>query len=1244
METEQSNRRFREVLHAVLAWPRGSTRRLVSVIAAAVVALATGLVAVPVALAADPCNPMVNPIVCENSKEGTPESVWDIDGAGDPTIQGFATDISVNVGGSISFKVDTDARAYVIEIYRLGWYGGDGARLIDTITPSVPLPQNQPPCVTDPATEIYDCGTWAVSATWNVPSTAVSGVYIARLKRTDTGGDSHIPFVVRDDASHSDLLFQTSDATWQAYNEYGGSSFYNGGPNGRAYKLSYNRPFATREGVTKRDFLFSNEYPMIRFLERNGYDVTYTTNVDTDRRGHLIRNHKVFLSVGHDEYWSGRQRANVEAARDAGVHLAFFSGNEVYWRTRWEPSQDGSNTPYRTLVCYKETWANGKIDPAQEWTGTWRDPRYASPEDGGGLPENALTGTMYMVNDGDLPLTVNDQEGKLRFWRNTGLDALAPGQTVSMTESTVGYESDEDLDNGFRPAGLIRLSTTTGEVPQYLQDFGNVVKPGETTHHMTLYRAPSGALVFSAGTIQFAWGLDDHHDGPTPPPDRRMQQAVINLFADMGVQPATLMSGLVPASASTDHQAPVVTITSPAAGTTLTRGEEVTLTGTATDVGGGRVAGVEVSTDGGETWHPAEGTTSWSYTFYPEGTSTMVVWVRAIDDSVNIGQSPATREFALTGPHTLFGQRVPKVPAVNDPDPVEVGVRFRPTANGYVTGVRFYKGAGNTGTHTGSLWSASGERLATGTFTNETASGWQTLTFSSPVPVVAGSTYVASYYAPNGHYAADEYAFLTEWKSGPLTALASTDQAGNGLFRYASGGGFPNESFHASNYYVDVLFATGADAPPVITSLSPQNGAVGVPVTAQPSAVFSKAIDPASVSFTLTQNGGGSVPGSTTYDDELTKVTFTPSAALQPLRTYTASVSAKDTKGQPVSATWSFTTEADAPIYTLFASNAVPTTVAHNDPDAVELGVKFKPIVDGQVVGIRFYQGPGNTGSHPVTLWSSSGAPLATATVPASSETGWRVAFFSSPVPVTANTTYVASYYAPNGHYAADGNYFSTAVTNGPLTALSGNNGVFKYGTSGFPTNSYESTNYWVDPLFMTDQEIPDPGEGDPGTPPTDVYGVFGSDATPEVANWDDPAAIELGMKFQPTTNGKVYGVRFYKGPSNGGTHTGSLWSPGGTLLATATFLNETESGWQEVLFAQPVPVTAGLTYVVSYHTEVGMYSVSLNGFADPLTVRDLTVPAHAGTYRYGGGGVYPSSSSPHNYWVDVIFAPEESG
>lgn len=437
--------------------------------------------------------------------------------------------MSVNAGQSIQFKVDTSASNYTIAIYRSGWYGGNGARKIATVTPSA-FRQNQPACRTDLATELYDCGTWAVSATWQVPATAVSGVYFALLTRPDTGGQSHITFVVRNDGNRSSVLFQTSDTTWQAYNTYGGADFYQGAVNGRAYKISYNRPMASRSGPDGRDFYFANEYPMVRFLEQNGYDVSYISGLDTDTRGAELLNHKVFLSVGHDEYWSGNQRANVTAARDAGVNLQFLSGNEMYWRTRFEPSSvDG--TPGRTLTSYKETWSNAKIDPTTQWTGTWRDPRFASQANGGGLPENGLTGTLYMSNYTDLPVTVSAEEGKTRLWRNTSLASMSAGTSAALAPHTIGYESNEDLDNGFRPAGLIRLSTTTGSVSQYLQDFGNTVAPGTTKHSITLYKAASGALVFSAGSVQWTWGLDQEHDGNGAPADIRMRQAQVNLLA-----------------------------------------------------------------------------------------------------------------------------------------------------------------------------------------------------------------------------------------------------------------------------------------------------------------------------------------------------------------------------------------------------------------------------------------------------------------------------------------------------------------------------------------------------------------------------------------------------------------------------------------------------------------------------------------------------------------------------------------
>jgi hypothetical protein len=501
-----------------------------------------------------------NKITMENAQPGNPASEWDISGAGDPSIQGFATTISVNQGETVSFKVKTDATDYRLDIYRLGYYQGNGARKVASIAASVPLPQSQPDDpLPDPGnTGLADYGNWAVSAHWDVPNDATSGVYIAKLVRQDTQGASHIVLVVRDDEGSSDLLFQTSDTTWHAYNCWpldssgncSGNSLYSSGlPAGRAYKVSYNRPFATRSvGLS---FLFWAEYPMIRWLEANGYDVSYFTGVDSDLRGPNILKHKIFLSVGHDEYWSASQRLNVEAARNAGVHLAFFSGNEVFWKTRWEESLDGSGTPNRTLVCYKETHAGAKIDPTSEWTGTWRDPRFSPPADGG-RPENELVGAIFTINGPDYrALTVPSVYSQLRFWRNTDIAALASGDTASLPAGTLGYEWGEDLDNGFRPAGVVQLSSSTYDVPARIADFGSSYAPGTGTHHLVLHRRESGALVFGASTVQWAWGLDDQHDGGCLASDVRMQQATVNLFADMDVQPGILQANLIAAIKST---------------------------------------------------------------------------------------------------------------------------------------------------------------------------------------------------------------------------------------------------------------------------------------------------------------------------------------------------------------------------------------------------------------------------------------------------------------------------------------------------------------------------------------------------------------------------------------------------------------------------------------------------------------------------------------------------------------------
>ncbi|NMO49588.1 DUF4082 domain-containing protein [Actinoplanes sp. TBRC 11911] len=1226
-----------DIMVAAGPWKRHPFRGFVA-LASVGLLIAAGLIGSDTPASAAACSP--NPVVCENQKTGTDPEVWDIDGAGDDEIQGFTTDMSVNVGETVKFKIQAQS-SYTITIFRMGYYNGDGARQITqlkTATGSTTFPaQNQnTQCVTDDATQIYDCGTWAQSATWAVPATSVSGVYFALLEGTNTEESlrSHVTFVVRDDASTSDVIFKTSDATWQAYNTFGGSDFY-GGPQGRATKISYNRPFATRGALDGRDFVFSNEYPAIRFLERNGYDVSYMTDIDADRHGNLLTNHKAFLSVGHDEYWSGGERANVEAARDAGVNLAFLSGNEVYWRTRWETSKDGANTAYRTLVCYKETWDKTKSDPTPEWTGTWRDPTY-SPPSNGGRPENQLTGTMFMSNSDDLNMTVPKAMGKLRIWRGSGLENMTAASTP-LGDHTVGYESDEDLDNGFRPAGLIRVSQTTGDTPEYLTDFGKDVVPGTTTHNMTLYKAASGALVFGAGTIQFAWGLDDQHDSsydPKTPVSQPMQQMLVNLLADMHVQPATRMSNLRAASASTDVTGPTTTITAPAAGSSVANGAKVTVTGTATDTAG-QVGGVEVSLDNGTTWHPAaSGTTSWSYSGYLVGDGVGTIKVRSTDDSANIGPV-ATRTVTLTGSTSLFGGRVPATPATTDASPTELGVKVVPQTDGFIKGIRFYKGTGNTGTHTGTLWSVDGDLLASGSFGDESTSGWQTMTFENAVPVIAGNTYVASYTAPNGHFAADPWAFVYNAVTAPpLSTPRSADSGGNGV--YGDPGEFPVKSYGATNYYVDVMFDSSALTPPTVTTVTPTPNAMYVPATAHPTATFSKPVNAATVQFTVTANGGGSVAGSVSYDATTKTATFTPSAALAAGQKYTASAKATDTNGNVMAApqTWSFTTDpGTTTISTLFSASDTPDTAAVKDSGAISVGTRFTPSTSGAVIGVRFWKGTGNGGTHTGSLFTAAGTRLATATFVSESSSGWQTVYFASPVQVTAGTGYVASYYAPRGNYASSAGFFNSTWTRAPLSAPGGSNGVYHYGSDTFPDSSWNNTNYWVDPLFVA---APPPQQP---TVPSGAVTVFPQSTVPANPNWNDPADVEVGMKFTADVAGKVNGVRFYKGEDNGGVHSATLWTAAGGFLASGSFVGESATGWQTMLFAAPVSIDPDTPYVVSYSAPAGHYAVEVGGLQSPVVNAPLRTVAGGGSYVYGGG--FPANAVDHNYYVDVVFTAD---
>jgi hypothetical protein len=432
--------------------------------------------------------------------------------------------------------------------------------------------------------------------------------------------------------------------------------------------------------------------------------------------------------------------------------------------------------------------------------------------------------------------------------------------------------------------------------------------------------------------------------------------------------------------------------------------------------------------------------------------------------------SPFTWNFTTTGPQcpcSVWQNGTPTGAAdSSDTSSVNLGMQFRASSGGFVAGVRFYKYSDNIGSHIGSLWNSTGALLASGTFSGESSSGWQELDFTTPVAISANTTYVVSYLTNAGHYAFTASGLSTAVTNGPVTALA-----GGGVYAYSSVNAFPSNTFNATNYWVDVVYTqTAGSTPPVVTTVTPSSGSTGNPVSVAPTATFSQAVVPNTVSFTLKDAGGNSVAGTVSFNAGNTVATFTPTSSLAASATYTATVSgAQNASGTAMSSpvSWSFTTGAVSQCPCSVWQSAAPSG-AGDDPDtsAVNLGLQFRANASGRVIGVRFYKFVDNTGSHIGSLWSSTGTLLATGTFTNETASGWQELDFSSPVTIAANTTYVVSYHTDVGHYAFTSNGLSSAVTNGPLTALA-SGGVYAYGSgNAFPSDSFNASNYWVDVVY----------------------------------------------------------------------------------------------------------------------------------------------------------------------------------
>ena len=268
------------------------------------------------------------------------------------------------------------------------------------------------------------------------------------------------------------------------------------------------------------------------------------------------------------------------------------------------------------------------------------------------------------------------------------------------------------------------------------------------------------------------------------------------------------------------------------------------------------------------------------------------------------------------------GPVTPTYPYYDNPRPIEVGLKFRATIPGYVTGVRFFKLAGATGTHIGHLWTMGGAKLAEVTFTNETASGWQTATFSPPAAIQANTTYIISYYVADGNrrLSISQHYFDTSGvTNGYLQALANGEEGPNGVF--SETGGFFNQDNLSSNYWVDLIFDDTAPPPdttgPTVTSVSPANNATGVVISSNLSVSFSEAMDAATIvptSFELRDAGGNPVTVAVTYSASTYTATLDPTSNLALNTQYTARVTTgvTDVAGNALASEyiWIFATEA----------------------------------------------------------------------------------------------------------------------------------------------------------------------------------------------------------------------------------------------------------------------------------------------------------------------------------------------
>lgn len=502
---------------------------------AAINAVGTGAASAASA-AVTPAVPPANPIVLENRQQGTTSWKFTVDHkAQNHEIEGYANLTSVNKGGQISFMVSLSSSAqYTMDIYRMGWYpqgtnpdGSScapscGGRLMMHVGPLDGSQQANCPTVT--TQNDFDFGLtecqWTPSYTLSVPASWTTGNYIVKLRRLDGANlENYMTFVVRDDSSNAPVLYSFDATTWAAYNFWGGSGNNNVGydlyarfndvtganTGSRAYTVSFDRPYSG-EGSTDGAGLFFNwDFSLVRWMESKGYDMTYVTSVDLEANQNLLSGHRVFVNTGHDEYYSDGMRSTIQNGIGAGVNLALFSANNFYYRILW--SADASGAGLRRIHADKNALPGS----------TTYEFRLLTPA----RPENIIGGVMLLGVANDRPYLVSNANswiyagtGLTTYTGNGSTGVVTSGANQNALPGIIGYEFDG------RASTSPSLSPYASYEPPTTQTVGHSFVPasdGNATnvwHDAVLWTAGSGATVFSAGTIQWSWGVDNgYNDG-----------------------------------------------------------------------------------------------------------------------------------------------------------------------------------------------------------------------------------------------------------------------------------------------------------------------------------------------------------------------------------------------------------------------------------------------------------------------------------------------------------------------------------------------------------------------------------------------------------------------------------------------------------------------------------------------------------------------------------------------------------